>query len=358
MNNDSLKIFLQIYGLARMILGVSQIVGLTAGYFLVEWLIKYPPHSVSFLLDADLVLLVYLAVFFRAVFHVVCGIGIARMASWTRSWILFGWPLVLLVIGGLIYSLSSNWIESGIMKNMFQAVSFPKAFIYLLFVFLDYTLVQASLARFEESQEESGLDTKFVTGIFLASLIFFILLLFLGKPIKQGFHKGYYKINGALEKEEDQGEIEVQTSSGRNEKKAIEQRKIEEKTAEQKIVISQNSAGKAAEQKTEEDEKKEDIPPNIPPENLNVPQDVSSRLMLGFLAGLALILGLSFQFYHLYQTRAVEAISPVAFLLLSLGFLLFMLYGMALHLLPVTFSGFFCMSLSVAVFIFKWKNPS
>jgi uncharacterized protein with PQ loop repeat len=357
MNNDSLKIFLQIYGLSRMILGVSQIVGLTAGYFLVEWLIKYPPHTVSFLLDADLVLLVYLAVFLRAVFHVVCGIGIARVASWARSWILYGWPLILLMVGGLIYSLSSNWIESGTIKNMFDAVSFPKAFLYILFVLFDYIFIQSALARFAESEEESGLDTKFVTGIFLAALVFFILLLYLGKPIKQGFHKGYYKVSGELETKEDTSPINVPPPVS-DAKKIAEQTMTEDKISAQKIVIGQNGPEKITEQKAEEEEKKNEIPPNTPPENLNVPQDVSSRAMLGFLAGLGLIIGLSLQFYHLCQTRAVESISPAAFLLMSLGFFLFMLYGMALHLFPVTFSGFFCMSLSIAVFILKWKAPS
>lgn len=108
-----------------MILGVGQLVGLTAGFFIVEWVIRYPKGDVSFVFDQDLVAVVYLAIFLRAVFHLVAGIGIARMSEWVKSWLIYGWPIVLIIAGGLLYTITSHWVESGRAESVFEFIVWP-----------------------------------------------------------------------------------------------------------------------------------------------------------------------------------------------------------------------------------------
>jgi len=63
------RIFLEVYGLGRMIWGVSQIVGLTGAYFFTEFILKYPPEAAFNVMDRDMVTITYLAVFLRGIFH-------------------------------------------------------------------------------------------------------------------------------------------------------------------------------------------------------------------------------------------------------------------------------------------------
>ena len=59
MNALTLKYCLEFYGLAKIILGTAQIVGLFFGYFLLEWIVDYPSIGSASSINSEIFLLDY-----------------------------------------------------------------------------------------------------------------------------------------------------------------------------------------------------------------------------------------------------------------------------------------------------------
>ena len=54
------KIF-EVYGLSRLVVGICRLVGLSVGFFLKEWMMRYPQGNGPVILDQELGSLIYLA---------------------------------------------------------------------------------------------------------------------------------------------------------------------------------------------------------------------------------------------------------------------------------------------------------
>ena len=335
-------IFFPIYGLARMILGVAQLVGLTAGFFIVEWVIHYPRGEVSFVFDEDIVAVVYLAIFLRAVFHLVAGIGLARMSEWVKSWLIYGWPIVLIVVGGLLYTIMSHWVELGRAQSVLEFIVWPKLIVYLMFVAFDYFFILRQLDALIQSPTFSGKDipdVKMIGAVLFGLVLFFVVLIYLGKPIKQGFHQGYYRI-----KDVDNTLVET---------RELVQEKIEKKASlDKKPLLNVNTAPKETKEEKEAiDKELEDEKPPVP--NPNIPEDLPYRTVFGYLGGLAIIAGFVAQLLCIYRQRELFQFI-YSFLMLSAGFFLLLVYGMSNKLMPVSFLAFFALSSTVSIAVLLW----
>ena len=201
MNPSRTTVSLQAYGMARMVLGVAQIVGLCLGYFFLEWIIRYPSNSILYVIDSEVLALTYLAILLRALFHILAGIGIARLAGWVRAWIAWGWPIVALITLGLYYSIASGLLLEGFIDRMAFSLSWPKLFLYIAWACADIFYINRLLSAINEKtvnrgEEAEALPLHTISVIFFVSIAIFVVLIFLGTPIKQGFHKGFYRASG------------------------------------------------------------------------------------------------------------------------------------------------------------------
>ncbi|MBU0467567.1 MAG: hypothetical protein KKD07_06085 [Candidatus Omnitrophica bacterium] len=201
MELNNKKYVLEAYGLIRIVLGVAQIVGLFSAYFLLEFIVNYPKNVILYVIDEDLIALVYLAILFRGIFHLISGIGIARCRNWIKVWLYCGWAVMSIITYGLIFTLCSKWIDLGYISGMSEAISPLRLFIYLSVVFLDLSFVCKTVSLIEGEyfgyrEKEPRLEFKKIFAFCFMVVVFFALLLYLGKPISKGFHKGYYKTRG------------------------------------------------------------------------------------------------------------------------------------------------------------------
>ena len=110
-----------------------------------EYVIRYPQNVLLYVIDEDIIVLTYLAVLFRAIFHLMAGIGIARIQNWCRMWLSFGWPVMIVITYGLIYSVFSDWRTEGYVGGIFEILAWPKLIIYFALITFDLMFVKQSI---------------------------------------------------------------------------------------------------------------------------------------------------------------------------------------------------------------------
>ncbi|MBF0386096.1 MAG: hypothetical protein HQL27_09560 [Candidatus Omnitrophica bacterium] len=348
------KILFEIYGLLRMIFGVAQLTALSAGYFLAEFILRYPSRG-DFVFNEDVLLLTYIAVFIRALFHIVVGIGIAKIRNWVRIWLFWGWPLILIINYGLFYSIGKEWILSGHINSLTEGLSLIKLILYLTFVSFEIFFVAKGVYALDfdaASLEEEGgrIETKKVAVVFFSALVFFALLLFLGKPIKQGFHKGFYKTKGkpsavrsrALEFEAQKGVPGEGSARG----KPAKPKEITFKVKETLVAeVEESATGK------------EIAAPRIEPQTVKNINDIPYKDLCGFIAAFLLILGFIFQLLEINQRKEAGSVSLSGFILFAIAFLLLAVYSVAAKVIPVSFMAVCCFVLSISVILSKNRYP-
>lgn len=202
MNNRVKKIGLEVYGLLRMALGLAQLVGLCFSYFLLEFWVTYPAGELIRVFDQDVLALIFLAVILRGVFHLIVGIGLARLRTWVNYWIVWGWLILTIVNLGVLFVHLQAFQVFGSAAGLQEVVHWGHLLVYCLLVIFDGSVVAALVAGFESDSvvEDAGgrLPGKAVFGVFVGIGIFFCAILFLGKPLSQGFHQGFYKSRGKV----------------------------------------------------------------------------------------------------------------------------------------------------------------
>ena len=360
------KLFLEIYGLIRMSLGLAQIVGLAAAYFLTEIVLQYPADSLLYIMDEELIALVSLAVILRAIFHMVAGIGIARMQFWGRMWLLYGWPLMILMTFGVAHALRQSWIEDGYIAQGSPVLAWPGIFIYVVFVGIDVVFVNQSIKVMNQNHlllEDVGgrIEPQKVTVVFFIAVVSMILLMFLGGPIKKGFHKGFYKSRG---KEVSQGGKETKVLKSKSSRTT----NLSRSTAKQvkdplppkakdessgvytraKVVSmrvdEKDQTGTAKRVlKTSEVEKQS--------------QSMPYRKTMGFVGGIFLIIGFFFQIFEIKQSGQAKSGAGASYILCAIGFLLWIIYGMTSQLLVISLTSviLFILSIVLAVMTFLFR---
>lgn len=197
---------LEIYGIIKIFLGVWQIVAMMGGYFLLEWVVNYQGISLPYFMDRDLLLLAYLAIFFRGVFHTIVGIGVARSKLWANGWLVYGWPVMCLMTTGLVFSLFHYWQGQGAVSSLAEFISWPKLFLYGGFVFFDLIWIKKAILTVNQNQAKPGegaesIDAKNISIILAMAVVSISIVLFFAKPISKGFHRGFYKVKGELSKD-------------------------------------------------------------------------------------------------------------------------------------------------------------
>ncbi len=294
MINKNEKILLESYGLFRMVLGIAQLVGLCFSYFLLEFVIKYPSSQLLQIFDEDVIALIVLAVIIRGLFHLIVGIGIVRLREWSKIWICWGWPLILIINVGVFYVHYHDFNVSGQVSHIFEMVSFGKIFAYSLLIVLDYVLISSQISLFDSDSvlEEIGgrLQANKVFAIFVIVFIFFCAIMFLSHPIKKGFHRGFYKSSGKMSKGATKKRVLVSTPQKDVIKKQVEANDkivlIEAKTKILKID-EKNTQGKI---RLVEGKKKKKIRKGLP-----------YRGMMAVVSSLCLIVGFLMQLFSISE---------------------------------------------------------
>ena len=358
------KLLLEAYGLSRMVLGVGEIVGLSAGYFLIEFILQYPSNVVVYVLDEEILAFMYLAVLLRGLFHVVAGIGIARLRMWVRGWLLCGWPIMVIITIGLAHSAFENWHNQGYVTGFLQVFSWPKIFVYLAVAAFDVMFVSQSIQLFNENisayAADESMEAKKIATFFFIAVFVFCLLLFLGRPIQKGFHKGFYKNSGkvsasgpgrptrVLEPKESTGSEQAKVQAPNEGEEGLPADAIIRKSKVTQAVVDESTIEEKEElQKKVESTQEKEAEGGTP-----------YRKMMGFVGGLCLAAGILFQLFEMQRTRQTQAVSLACYVFMGFGFFLWIIYGLSSKITPVYLTGFISVILCICIILMKLKNDS
>jgi len=355
---------LAAYGLGRLILGCGQLVGLTAGYLMLEFIIRYPQGVYSVVFNEDIVVLAYLTVFLRALFHIFTGIGIAQCKEWGRAWILYGWPLMLIITFGFVWSLGHDWMEEGLIDRVSQSFIGIKLLTYAAIIVFDTMIVNQWIGQINTSRTDHEalgemIDAKKIAIVIFAALFFFSVILYMGRPIRQGFHKGYLKTKGkqvsiiksqkskivkkAEKKRAEQKELPKAAQREEKAQKPLKDIKLE-KPKDSDVLQSSNRSNVVKDKtKKAKKSKKETV------EKGSVRSGFAYRTLIGYVSGLCLIVALLMQVLSVYQGKTANEFVMSFYTLLGLGFFLMVVYAISIGVMPFVVTGIVACSLCVSV---------
>lgn len=348
------KIFLEIYGVFRMALGVGQIVGLFSGYFLLEWIARYPLRAL-YVIDEEGVALVFLVVLLKGAFHIAAGIGIARFKAWARWWLLYGWLIVALMTYGLVSSLAQDWIDAGMIAYASEVFIGSRIFIYLAVIIFDCTIVSSLMKDVDEDFDTSEgvgvrLEGKKIGSFLIAGVFFFMVLLLFGRPIQKGFHQGYYKLKeGSVIKtpKNYQSSLTVTTTTVRVQKKEAKAKASLDVLEPQRIAIVVENP------KIEKEELASKVA--LEPMKKEIKKEIPYRSVFGFLGGFLIFIGLLFQMFD-EKKEGEELGIPLPYMFLCLGFLFWVVYGLSIKQPALAFTSGMIFLLCAAGIFFKLRR--
>jgi len=325
------RFFLEIYGILRMILGVGQLAGIFFGFFLIEFVVSYPNGIFLNVFDKEAMAITYMAVFFRGLFHLFAGMGIARIKDWGRSTLIFGWPLMIVVSFGVFFTLYSSWSRMGEVQTFSQIIAWPKLFVYIALVCFDWIIIcpfidSVVLESRDNKRAETGITVSHVTSIFFITLVLFTVLLFLGKPIKQGFHKGFYHSSGS--KVEKGLKRELKTIQRKKGIKKAPTGNFQEKIREIPEVLVETDIHMA--DPTGDPKRAVMALQSVDKKTRRVKGALPYQNILGIMGGLFLSLGFVFQILDQDQKLSLSGM-----LFVTLGLITWIVYGFILHLWPI-----------------------
>lgn len=337
-----------------MMYGEILLVGLFSGYFLTEFVVNYPGAGIFYLAGEDMLALAYLTFILRAAFHIISGIGITMSKSWLRAWLMFGWPIMLIVNFGFIYSFYREWSDSRIVLSFSEIISLPKLFFYISFVGFDLIFVNKlikSVNNAPYSGEEIGLgiNLKKVWSLFFVTGLLFSILIFLGRPIKEGFHQGFYKRNLKYNTgEQSKKNLVLEKTKEKAESSEASKKKIQENVIKDEYINLPSAELKSANVKetNEEGDIRKEI---LTKQRKLIDSQMPYQLIIGFLSGICIISALIFQILALKDQDNIfnKLFASNAFFLI--GFLLLFVYGVSLKLAPLYLTSLisFCLCLFI-----------
>ncbi|MCA9405926.1 MAG: hypothetical protein KC684_05270 [Candidatus Omnitrophica bacterium] len=332
MNTQTQKLFLEIYGLFRMIYGAALAVGLSAAYFVTEFVLRYPGDTRALILGQDEIALIYVAVFLRSIFHIGAGIGIARLKPWGRAWLIIGWPIMFLITVGVLLSVHGAWYDDGYVQHFGQTLNAGKFVLYIIFIGGDLIGIGGLLKNFSVQENTIRQFGGRMTGgrisfILATAVVAFVILLFMGRPIKDAFYGGFYKQDGRV----------IQRSEG----KTTVLQPVPRKTQQE-----------AAAPKSGEDVQKSSVqyqartvggtPVATGKKQQGTVQKVSTAKgfsysgSIGYFAAVIVIVGFLFELLQRYQTQTS---SMLAYCLLIFGFILWVIFGVLTNTAAVSLMG-------------------
>ncbi|MBF0479957.1 MAG: hypothetical protein HQL26_10785 [Candidatus Omnitrophica bacterium] len=336
------KLILEIYGLVRMTLGIAQLTGLTAGYFFWEWAARNPPSG-FYVIPQDTVLLVCLAVFVRSIWHIGVGIGLARVQGWTKYWLMIGWPLMLLVTYGIVYALWADQTELGRQGGLAAMLVGWKVAVLMAWALGDIFFVRPLILQVDQliigQKDAKRMEGSKITAAFFGALVFIIILLFAARPLRSGFHQGFYKVSG--QKNIARSSVVSEPSES----------PAEEKNSDGPMTLPQPKT--TAVEKTEQaGALKTAVIPKVLSE-----KTTSVSALLGYAAGICVIVGI---LLWLYLTAGLAELGsgviwPLA--MMAIGFFLWAVYGFGQKLFIVGIMNFIACIVCLIVII-KVKNKN
>ncbi|MFC1510129.1 hypothetical protein ACFL49_00510 [Candidatus Omnitrophota bacterium] len=361
------KIF-EVYGLSRLVLGLCQLVGLSAGFFLKEWIVTYPKGSVSIVFDADLIALVYLAVLVRAVFHIIVGIGVARLQPWTRFWLIGGWPLTFVIAFGLASALTGGWSEAGLVVTFARVIHWGKVGLLSLLVAFDWFFIIPAIQKMNQAAVKHGQKMKRLQAqhiVIVSVIVIFCLsiVLFMGRTIRKGFHPGFYKTK--------QGAVLVEKRLGARTQRQEGTPLLTPVEAPAPVSVSGAREGRPLEPKDVEARlATKQALPVLPKESLNSgsrhhfstedsaqgPAAATTegktwpvRAMVAVFGGGCCLLGFLFQLFEMIRNKSARNISVEGYSCFVAGFLCGCFYGLNVKNIAVTLICFLlaCCAMSI-----------
>jgi uncharacterized protein with PQ loop repeat len=363
MNSANKKLILEFYGLAKMFLGLAQLIGLGSGYFLLEWIVRYPTQFFLYVFNQDLLALIYVAVVVRAIIHFITGIGIVRLRNWGKLWLVFGWPIVIIITAGLTLNLYSVWRDQGYGISLAEVIAWPKLIAYLGIIIFDYGFVRSWMNDLSQGEEIEGSGGRLeLHKVFLsvfAMIVLIGILLFMGRTTKEGFHQGFYKKGPASTTEEGGQEVQKLESkidlSKKSEEAAKPIPKGEKPSPEdllnnpvaKTIVVKEDANGAETAPRVISSERGEEGKKDLPYRNF-----------LGILAGLCALVGLFFQLNEIYQVKDGHNVSLGCFVFLSIACVLLLIYSVTIDVILLTFVAFLSLLASLAIIALKFKYDS
>jgi len=175
------------------------------------------------------------------------------------------------------------------------------------------------------------IEVKKVASLFFIVVLFFSLLLYLGKPVKQGFHKGYYKSKGqrssALQQVQVSGGEDYARSKILVQKKSVSSDRKVSKGLRKAFGFTAGGSG----------------------------EGIPYRTLIGFMAGICVILAFLFQAFEINHSKNTRNISLSCYVFLCVGFFLWIVYGISSRIMVVSLTGFASFILCVTIVLMKLK---
>lgn len=335
MTDQVKRLLFEIYGLFRIVLGIAQLIGLFFAYFLLEVTLNYPAAVTVYTLDQDMVALVYLAIVMRGGFHLVSGIGILRCSMWAAWWLRAGWPLICLINVGLAQTFYFEWMKSGRIDNIFSALSPAGVALMIVWVCLDMFVVSRWAGSTQKQYNSSfvSMPAAGISGIVVGAIVLFSLLFFFGRGVKQGFHRGFYKVRATHTAP--QTALVERNAPG----PAVTRSK-----AESRVKPPLKNGGQLS-TPTPQAEAGHEIMATVKPGSGLVKNIVAEsrelpyKEMIVIFAAVFFVSGLATHVYKAWKEQHVSGWSWNSLILLSVSFLLLMLYGLIVKIFLWTVLG-------------------
>ncbi len=349
-----------------MALGIGEMTALAAGYFLLEFIMQYPPGAVVNLFDQELLSIVFVAIFLRSAFHVVSGIAVARLAPWSGVWFWCGWPIMLVITFGIFHALAQQFVVDGYLENAWEAIAIVKLLLYLMLVVVDLFFIIPMINDFYKTPSAVKDSASLLTPVRIVSIAFLSIasvsiLLFTGQSLRQGFHKGYYKLKGekpsavrqvrvsttkksiltTTEKPSPSPEVEKQEAVQVPAKAPEENIQSVSITSQEKQPYAPSAIEDAAMQNTaaKQDKVKEGLP---------------YQKLFGFVGGFLLCAGFFLQVIEFMSTRK----SVLSYMLFCLAFISWMIYSIHLQLWPIILGSSVALAACLWLVVINWSNEN
>ena len=356
------RLFLETYGLSRMILGTAQLAALSAGYFLMEFVVRYPERVIVNVFNQDILALMCLAVFLRAMFHILCGVGISRIRLWGRLCILWGWPVMGLITLSVFSALTQEFTAQGAVFSGLEIIHWPKLGLYLLIIFLDMFVVSSWIMEINMENKvlekiDPPMGAKSILIVFFCTVAAVTMLLFVASPVKQGFYKGFYKLKG--ERPAQKKLVSTQTPVPLTKKESRQEAASQSAVAPKPQTAVEKSEGalivKEENQPLVDSFKKEarveqTIAVAKPHE---VRRGTPYLALTGYFGGLLIVVGFLLQWIGFTDEELQGTVQYVLFLL---GFILWVVYSLGLQLLPLTLTSVTVSAICIGLLFLKFKS--
>lgn len=207
-------------------------------------------------------------------------------------------------------------------------------------VIFDVTFVARSLRALNtgpEARPISGLSARSVGVIIFLTVLVFSLLMFLGRPLRDGFYKGFYKTSGKWDR---QGERVITLRESFPPETKIKKEESMRSTDQQEHATSVSPETRRAVTPL-----RTDIPAGdsytIEKTQKGLTQSgMPYVILLGFAAGICMMMGFLMQIWHMHQSHLKRDLSLSMIGLLGFGFLLWGLYGLLARITPLLIAWF------------------